>query len=68
MGTVEPVDRSHAPEPAAGTIRTSEGCQADLFNIDHYPILAVCRVCGEPIRADRFLRPFAHFEEESPDL
>jgi hypothetical protein len=60
------VIRHHAPEPAVGTIRTSDGQQADLFNISHYPVLAVCRVCSEPIRAESFLRPFAHYEEEEP--
>lgn len=63
MGTAELVVRFHAPEPAAGTIRTSDGRRADLFNAGHYPVEAVCRVCGEPIRTDSFLRPFAHFED-----
>lgn len=56
--------RFHSPEPAVGTIRTSDGRQADVFDISHYPVQAVCRVCSEPIRAGSFLRPFAHFEEE----
>lgn len=64
MRSVELVVRFHSPEPAVGTIRTSDGQQADLFNIRHYPIYAVCRVCSEPIRADSFLQPFIHFEEE----
>ena len=65
---MEVVIRSHAPEPAAGTIRAPDGRQADLFNIRHYPVQAVCRVCGEPIRAETFLRPFAHSEDDFPRL
>jgi hypothetical protein len=61
----ELVIRFHSPEPAVGTIRTSDGRQADLFNEGHYPVQAVCRVCGEPIRSDSFLRPFAHLDEET---
>lgn len=61
---MELVVRFHMPEPAVGTFRTSDGRQADLFNAGHYPVDAVCRVCSEPIRAESFLRPFAHFEDE----
>lgn len=60
----ELVVRFHTPEPAVGTFRTSDGQQADLFDASHYPVQAVCRLCSEPIRAESFLRPFAHFEDE----
>ena len=33
---------------------------ADLFNLDHYPVHATCRLCAEPIRADSFLHAFKH--------
>jgi hypothetical protein len=63
--TEELVMRFHSPEPAVGTIRTSDGRQADLFNEHDYPVQAVCRVCGEPIRSGSLLRPFAHLDEET---
>jgi hypothetical protein len=53
----------HPPEPRPGTLRTRDGGRADLFNIQHYPVTAVCRICGQPIQADSFLRPFTHDEE-----
>ncbi|MBO0805159.1 MAG: hypothetical protein J2P25_19045 [Nocardiopsaceae bacterium] len=68
MLTEELVARFHVPEPTVGTIRTSDGRQADVFNIHHYPVQAVCRVCGKPIRTGHFLRPFTHSEGEPPRL
>ena len=53
----------HSPEPEPGTLRAQDGQRADLFNVRHYPITAVCRVCEQPIRADSFFRPFTHDEE-----
>lgn len=58
--------QSHSPEPAAGTIRTADGRQADLFDSRHYPVQAVCRVCSQPIQAERFLCSFAHVEDGEP--
>lgn len=51
---------AHPAEPAAQTFRTVDGLDADLFNLSHYPVRAVCRVCGGPIEADCFLLPFEH--------
>ncbi|HWG01398.1 MAG TPA: hypothetical protein VG164_06065 [Trebonia sp.] len=62
MRTMEPVVRFHSPEPAAGSIRAADGRQADLFNVGHYPVRAICRVCGNPIQAGSFLYPFQHTE------
>lgn len=56
---------THAPEPKAGSFRTSDGQHADLFDASHYPVQAVCRVCSEPIRADSFLRPFVHTDTDA---
>lgn len=64
MGEAEAVDYSHVPEPRAGSIFTSDGQRADLFNVRHYPVHAVCRGCGEPIQAESFFRPFLH--EDAP--
>jgi hypothetical protein len=52
----------HTAEPEPGSFRavTGDGDDADLFNLDHYPVHAVCRVCNEPIRAEAFLRAFRH--------
>jgi hypothetical protein len=57
---VDTASRMHTPEPLAGTFRTAEGNPADLFDIAHYPVRAVCRVCQQAIRADNFIRPFEH--------
>jgi hypothetical protein len=55
-------DLVHAAEPEPGSFRavTGDGGHADLFNLDHYPVHAVCRVCNEPICAEAFLRAFRH--------
>lgn len=52
--------RTHPAEPAVGTFRASSGEDADLFNLTHYPVRAVCRVCSQPIKAETFLRAFQH--------
>jgi len=53
---------AHAPEPEPGSFRagSGDGGDADLFNLNHYPVHAVCRVCNEPIRAEAFLHAFRH--------
>lgn len=50
----------HSPEPTVGTFRTSADVPADLFNLSHYPVHAICQLCGGAIRADSFLWPFEH--------
>ena len=52
----------HTVEPTPGSFRavTGDGDEADLFNLDHYPVHAVCRVCNEPIRAETFMLAFRH--------
>jgi hypothetical protein len=52
--------RSHAAEPASGSFRSATGGDADLFDLDHYPVRATCRVCNRPIIAETFLRAFRH--------
>jgi hypothetical protein len=63
------VKRVHAAEPEPDSFRavTGDGGHADLFNLNHYPVHAVCRVCSEPIQAETFLRAFRH-EELEPGL
>jgi hypothetical protein len=53
---------AHTAEPEPGSFRavTGDGDHADLFNLNHYPVHAVCRVCREPISADAFLHAFRH--------
>jgi hypothetical protein len=51
---------AHPAEPAPGPFLTAGGGQADLFDLSHYPVRAVCRVCQQPIRAESFLRAFEH--------
>jgi hypothetical protein len=52
--------RAHPIEPDPGTFLAAGGGDADLFDVSHYPVRAVCRVCREPIRAETFLRAFEH--------
>lgn len=58
----EPLTRKHQAEPAPGSFRAVTGEDADLFNLEHYPLHATCRVCNEPIRTERFLGTFKHEE------
>jgi hypothetical protein len=51
---------SHTAEPAPGSFRAAAGGDADLFDLDHYPVRATCRLCDRPIRAEEFLRAFRH--------
>lgn len=39
---------------------SADGRCADLFNLHHYPVRAVCRVCSQPVTAESFLQPFRH--------
>ena len=64
MHAVEPLVCSHWPEPKAGSILTGDGQRADLFNIRHYPVRALCRLCGESIKAESFFQPFEHVDGE----
>ena len=52
--------RAHPIEPDPGTFLAAGGGDADLFDVSHYPVQALCRVCQEPIRAETFLRAFEH--------
>lgn len=61
----QPRVRPHEPEPEPGSVLTGDGRHADLFNLRHYPVRALCRLCGEPIKAQSFLRPFKH--DNGPD-
>ena len=62
VGEAEPLGRSHVPEPRAGSLFACDGQRADLFNVRHYPVRAICRICDEVIRAESFFRPFGHVE------
>ena len=53
-------DRTHTADPAPGSFRAATGGDADLFDLNHYTVRAVCRVCGEPIEAETFLHTFGH--------
>lgn len=62
MRRQETLTPNHPAEPAPGSFRAATGEDADLFNLDHYPLHATCRVCDEPIRTERFLGTFSHEE------
>jgi hypothetical protein len=53
----------HAAEPEAGSLRTTDGREADLFTLTDYPIDATCRICRRTIRAQSFMRPFEHLAD-----
>jgi hypothetical protein len=55
-----PLTGSHSAEPAPGSFQAATGEDADLFDLNHYPVHAMCRHCDEPIRAEAFLRAFRH--------
>jgi hypothetical protein len=59
--------RSHTAEPAPGSFRAAKGGDADLFNLDHYPVRATCRLCDESILAETFLSAFKHEDSRRPD-
>jgi hypothetical protein len=50
----------HPAEPTPGSFRSVTGEEADLFNVEHYPLFATCRHCGAQISATEFLRAFRH--------
>jgi hypothetical protein len=52
--------RMHPAEPKPGSFRAATGEDADLFNLEHYPVHATCRHCDAPIRAESFIRAFTH--------
>jgi hypothetical protein len=52
------------PEPKEGSVLTGDGRRADLFDFRHYPVRALCRLCGESIRAESFFQPFEHVDGE----
>jgi hypothetical protein len=56
------LSRAHTAEPAPGSFSAATGGDADLFNLSHYPVRAVCRVCDAPIKAETFLRAFKHVD------
>jgi hypothetical protein len=60
------VPQGHPAEPVPSSFRAVTGEDADLFNLDHYPVHATCRICSEPIHADSFLRAFRHDEQPGP--
>jgi hypothetical protein len=47
-------DHEIVPEPASAR-RVRDGEPADLNNPLHYPVTAICLVCGQPIRTERWL-------------
>lgn len=53
----------HDPEPKPGSLLTGNGQGASLFNMQHYPVRGLCRLCGESIKAPSFFRPFEHVGE-----
>jgi hypothetical protein len=60
-------DRTHTAEPVPGSFRAALGGDADLFDLNHYPVHAVCQVCREPIKAETFLRAFRHASPPRPE-
>ena len=57
---------SHEITPVAGSARQLDGTPADLSRPMDYPVEAVCLVCGQPIRCERyFLSEWVHLERFS---
>jgi len=57
-------EAGHLAEPKAGTFRTADGREADLFTRKHYPVYAVCLVCEHVISARSFALPFEHVTQQ----
>jgi hypothetical protein len=53
----------HDITPVKGSARRPDGQLADLLNPCDYPCEAVCLECGQPIRAERWLRGEWHHIE-----
>lgn len=45
----------HDITPVAGSARRLDGSPADLTRPLDYPVVAVCRECGQPVRCERWL-------------
>jgi hypothetical protein len=55
MHVVAGVANDHEIIPEPGTARrVRDGEPADLTVPTHYPVEAVCQVCGQPIRIQRY--------------
>jgi hypothetical protein len=61
-GVTAMADACHTAEPEAGSLRTADGREADLFTLEHYPIDAVCRECQGAIRSRSYVLPFEHLD------
>jgi hypothetical protein len=62
------VTSRHRITPKRGSARrVRDGRPADLRNPAHYPVTAVCLVCGQPIRCERWLRAEWRHIEKEPD-
>jgi hypothetical protein len=59
--TQQPGD--HDPAPLPGSCRQLDGSEPDLSRPSHYPVEAVCLICGQPVRCERWFRaPWRHVE------
>jgi hypothetical protein len=67
-GAITVEESGHSAEPQAGTFRTADGREADLFTLEHYPIYAVCQACGHAISARSFALPFEHLPQSTAQL
>lgn len=47
----------HTVTPLLGSCRQLDGEPASLMEPRHYPVEAVCRKCGQPIRTERYYSP-----------
>lgn len=65
MEAIEDGRAEHTSEPMAATFRSEDGREPDLFKTGDYPVWALCRVCGKPIKAQSFLLPFRHADPDA---
>ncbi len=60
---VSPPARDHDITPVAGSARQLDGTPANLTRPLDFPVEAVCRECGRPIRVERYyLAEWRHIE------
>jgi hypothetical protein len=56
VSTFNTCPSDHDITPVAGSARrVRDGEPADLTRPAHYPVEAVCMVCGQPVRCERWL-------------
>ena len=64
MVVLSVIPGGHEIVPEPGTARRKDGSPADLTRPSDYPVTAICKVCGQRIRCERYyLAEWRHIEK-----